>query len=339
MAHESFESPEVAAVMNELFVNIKVDREERPDVDAIYMQALQVLGEPGGWPLTMFCTPAGEPFWGGTYFPHPARYGRPSFVDVLRGVSQAFRDKPEEVETNRAGPAAGAAAQGHQQGRRVQGRRPAGPARAARPDRPAHRRGMRSGVGRPRTGAEVPLALSVRDAVARLAARPRQHAPVRVRHRHARPHVPGRHLRSSRRRLRALRHRQRMADPAFREDALRQRPARRSSHPGLAGDQEPALRHAHRRDLRLGAARDGGRGRRLCRDLRRRFRRRRRQVLCLGRGRDRCRPGRRRGLLQAGLRRHRPGQLGASHHPAPQSRAGARWARPRSSDWRACAPG
>ena len=102
-ARELRRSPEVAAVMNELFVNIKVDREERPDVDAIYMQALQVLGEPGGWPLTMFCTPAGEPFWGGTYFPYPARYGRPSFVDVLRGVAQAFHDKPDEVETNRAG--------------------------------------------------------------------------------------------------------------------------------------------------------------------------------------------------------------------------------------------
>ena len=172
MAHESFEAPEVAAVMNELFVNIKVDREERPDVDAIYMQALQVLGEPGGWPLTMFCTPAGEPFWGGTYFPHPARYGRPGFLDVLRGVSQAFHDKPDEVETNRAGLLQALRAQGNQQGRRVQGRRPAGPARASGPDRPAHRRGMRSGVGRPRTGAEVPLALSVRDAVARLAARP-----------------------------------------------------------------------------------------------------------------------------------------------------------------------
>ncbi len=103
MAHESFESPEVAAVMNELFVNIKVDREERPDVDAIYMQALQILGEPGGWPLTMFCTPSGEPFWGGTYFPYPARYGRPSFVDVLRGVAGAWRDKPQDIETNRAG--------------------------------------------------------------------------------------------------------------------------------------------------------------------------------------------------------------------------------------------
>jgi len=103
MAHESFESPDVAAVMNELFINIKVDREERPDVDAIYMQALQVLGEPGGWPLTMFCTPAGEPFWGGTYFPYPARYGRPSFVEVLHGVAQVWRDKPQDVETNRKG--------------------------------------------------------------------------------------------------------------------------------------------------------------------------------------------------------------------------------------------
>jgi uncharacterized protein YyaL (SSP411 family) len=103
MAHESFESPEVAAAMNELFVNIKVDREERPDVDAIYMQALQALGEHGGWPLTMFCTPSGEPFWGGTYFPYPARYGRPSFLDVLQGVAQAWRDKPQDIETNRAG--------------------------------------------------------------------------------------------------------------------------------------------------------------------------------------------------------------------------------------------
>jgi uncharacterized protein YyaL (SSP411 family) len=103
MAHESFESPEVAAVMNELFVNIKVDREERPDVDAIYMQALQVMGEQGGWPLTMFCTPKGEPFWGGTYFPHPAQYGRPSFVEVLKGVAQTFRERPQDIETNRAG--------------------------------------------------------------------------------------------------------------------------------------------------------------------------------------------------------------------------------------------
>ena len=70
MAHESFEDPGTAAVMNELFVNIKVDREERPDIDQIYMSALHFLGEQGGWPLTMFLTPAGEPVWGGTYFPN-----------------------------------------------------------------------------------------------------------------------------------------------------------------------------------------------------------------------------------------------------------------------------
>src|SRR5262245_55437355 len=101
MAHESFEKPDVADVMNELFVNIKVDREERPDIDAIYQQALALLGQQGGWPLTMFCTPAGEPFWGGTYFPYPARYGRPAFDEVLRAVSTARRSGNEAVETNR----------------------------------------------------------------------------------------------------------------------------------------------------------------------------------------------------------------------------------------------
>ena len=69
MAHESFEDPETAAVMNELFINIKVDREERPDIDTIYMTSLALFGEQGGWPLTMFLTPEGRPFWGGTYFP------------------------------------------------------------------------------------------------------------------------------------------------------------------------------------------------------------------------------------------------------------------------------
>jgi uncharacterized protein YyaL (SSP411 family) len=100
MAHESFEDPAAAAVMNELFVSIKVDREERPDIDEIYMSALQHLGEQGGWPLTMFLTPAGEPFWGGTYFPNTARYGRPAFVDVLREVARVFHQEPEKIETN-----------------------------------------------------------------------------------------------------------------------------------------------------------------------------------------------------------------------------------------------
>jgi uncharacterized protein len=102
MAHESFEDAGTAQVMNDLFVNIKVDREERPDIDQIYMSALHHLGEHGGWPLTMFLTPAGEPFWGGTYFPKTARYGKPAFVDVLREVERVFREEPKSVEQNRS---------------------------------------------------------------------------------------------------------------------------------------------------------------------------------------------------------------------------------------------
>ncbi len=100
MAHESFEDEETASVMNELFVNIKVDREERPDIDHIYMSALHALGEQGGWPLTMFLTPKGEPFWGGTYFPKTARYGRPSFISVLKTVADAFHRDPERIGHN-----------------------------------------------------------------------------------------------------------------------------------------------------------------------------------------------------------------------------------------------
>ncbi|MDX5366447.1 MAG: thioredoxin domain-containing protein, partial [Alphaproteobacteria bacterium] len=102
MAHESFEDEATAAVMNALFVNIKVDREERPDIDAIYMSALHMLGQQGGWPLTMFLTPDGEPFWGGTYFPKEANYGRPGFVQVLQEIARIFREEPAKVFKNRA---------------------------------------------------------------------------------------------------------------------------------------------------------------------------------------------------------------------------------------------
>ncbi len=102
MAHESFEDAATAEVMNELFVNIKVDREERPDIDQIYMNALHLLGEQGGWPLTMFLTPQAEPVWGGTYFPKDSRFGRPAFVDVLREVARLFREEPKRIEQNRA---------------------------------------------------------------------------------------------------------------------------------------------------------------------------------------------------------------------------------------------
>ncbi len=101
MAHESFEDAKAAGVMNELFVNIKVDREERPDIDSIYQNALALLGEQGGWPLTMFLTPGGEPFWGGTYFPPAARWGRPAFTDLLRNVARVFHGDKATIDKNR----------------------------------------------------------------------------------------------------------------------------------------------------------------------------------------------------------------------------------------------
>ncbi|MEQ8650990.1 MAG: thioredoxin domain-containing protein [Kiloniellales bacterium] len=100
MAHESFENEEIAALMNQLYINIKVDREERPEIDALYMQALHLLGEHGGWPLTMFLTPDGEPFWGGTYFPPADRYGRPGFPNVLKGINQIWTEAQDKVCKN-----------------------------------------------------------------------------------------------------------------------------------------------------------------------------------------------------------------------------------------------
>jgi uncharacterized protein YyaL (SSP411 family) len=97
MERESFEDPETARVMNELFVNVKVDREERPDVDSIYMQAVQAMNGHGGWPMTVFLTPSLEPFWGGTYFPPDDRQGMPSFRRVLQAVSDAYRDRPDDI--------------------------------------------------------------------------------------------------------------------------------------------------------------------------------------------------------------------------------------------------
>jgi uncharacterized protein YyaL (SSP411 family) len=97
MAHESFENPAIAQVMNERFINIKVDREERPDIDAIYMQAVQALTGHGGWPMTVFLTPSGDPFYGGTYYPPEERQGMPSFRRVLDAVNDAYRNKPDAV--------------------------------------------------------------------------------------------------------------------------------------------------------------------------------------------------------------------------------------------------
>ncbi len=97
MAHESFEDKQTAAILNEHFVSIKVDREERPDLDAIYMSAVQAMTGSGGWPMTVILTPEGEPFYGGTYFPPTPRYGMPAFTDVLLAVADAWQNRRQEI--------------------------------------------------------------------------------------------------------------------------------------------------------------------------------------------------------------------------------------------------
>src|SRR4029077_5386423 len=98
MERESFEDEATAAQLNASFVPIKVDREERPDLDSIYMDAVQQMTGSGGWPMSVFLTPEAKPFYGGTYFPDTARHGLPSFTQVLEGVSQAWRERRDEVE-------------------------------------------------------------------------------------------------------------------------------------------------------------------------------------------------------------------------------------------------
>ena len=102
MEHESFEDAATAALMNEHFVSVKVDREERPDLDAVYMEAVVALTGHGGWPMTVFLTPAGEPFFGGTYYPPEPRHGLPSFRQVLEAVAEAWRERREDVATSAA---------------------------------------------------------------------------------------------------------------------------------------------------------------------------------------------------------------------------------------------
>jgi uncharacterized protein len=100
MAHESFEDPETAALMNELYVCVKVDREERPDIDNWLQKIPIVMGKNGGWPLNAFLTPKGEPFWCGTYFPKEESFGRPSFKSVLRDIAERYRESPDVVAPN-----------------------------------------------------------------------------------------------------------------------------------------------------------------------------------------------------------------------------------------------
>ncbi len=107
MAHESFEDNPTADLMNRLFINIKVDREERPDLDALYQRALQMMGQQGGWPLTMFLDANAEPFWGGTYFPNRPFAGRPTFQSVLEQIAKVYKEDPDAILKNRSALAEG----------------------------------------------------------------------------------------------------------------------------------------------------------------------------------------------------------------------------------------
>jgi uncharacterized protein YyaL (SSP411 family) len=100
MEHESFENPAIAKLMNDNFINIKVDREERPDLDQVYMSAVQIITGGGGWPLTVFLLPSGEPFYGGTYFPPDDRYGRPGFPRLLQNIADAYRTRRNDINEN-----------------------------------------------------------------------------------------------------------------------------------------------------------------------------------------------------------------------------------------------
>ncbi|MFO0956780.1 MAG: DUF255 domain-containing protein [Isosphaeraceae bacterium] len=100
MERESFEDPRIAAILNESFVSIKVDREERPDIDQVYMNAVQAIAGQGGWPMSVWLTPNGMPFYGGTYFPPTDRYGRPGFAQVLQGVARRSAGTADQVATS-----------------------------------------------------------------------------------------------------------------------------------------------------------------------------------------------------------------------------------------------
>ncbi len=249
MAHESFEDDATAAVMNDLFVNIKVDREERPDIDQIYMSALHHLGEQGGWPLTMFLTPKGEPVWGGTYFPKTSRFGRPAFVDVLREVSRLFREERHKIDQNRDALMERLESRARPAGKVVIG--------AKELDQLAMQIGgaFDQQHGGLRGAPKFPNA-ALYELVWRAGDADRRRAVLQADRAHARAHLRRRHLRPPRRRLLALLGRRAMAGAALREDALRQRPASGASGAGACPHRASALPAAGGGDGRLARPRD-----------------------------------------------------------------------------------
>ena len=279
MERESFENAETAKLMNESFVNIKVDREERPDVDSIYMEAVVALTGSGGWPLTVFLHPNGEPFYGGTYFPPAPRDGMRSFRDLMGMITAVWRDKREDV-----GKTTEQLMEHMRRSAEVKPPDDAGELTEGLlygalenlmatfdwewggfggapkfPPSPTLEFLLRRGVDGPR-----------RDDAGQDGAR--------------------RHVRRGRRRLPPLLGRQQVARAALREDALRQRAARRLVPPRLPGDRQGALPRGHRADRRLHAARALTRRRRARLGAGRRHGRRRGPHVHLEARRQRARP-------------------------------------------------
>ncbi len=220
MEHESFEQPSVADVLNQSFVSIKVDREERPDVDRVYMTFVQATTGAGGWPMSVWLTPDLKPFYGGTYFPPESRYNRPGFVEVLQAITRAWRDERERIELSATelvrrmresatgspgGDGRGRARRAGAWGRRV-------------------RAVLRRAPWRLRQRAEVPAAQRAVVSVARACAHARP-VPRDLALHALRAMALGRHARSHRRRLPSLLGGRGLAGPALREDAVRPGPA------------------------------------------------------------------------------------------------------------------
>src|SRR4051794_40664890 len=313
MERESFEDPQTAALMNERFVCVKVDREERPDVDALYMEAVQAMTGHGGWPLNVFVTPEQVPFYGGTYFPPEPRQGMPSWRQVLGAVAEAWQTRNDEIR-----------GQGERMAQRLQGGALLEPSdepmtEAALDEAVAALRSSFDSVnggggggpqvpppagggvlppprGRagellppPARGAVGRRAEVPRDVGDRVPAAPRRAADVAL---HPAGDGVGRHLRPGRRRLRAVRRRRDLDGAALREDALRQRAARPRLPARLAGVGRLGPAAHGRGDARVGAARDARARGRLPQRARRRLGGRRGQVLRLDGRRASLRAGR-----------------------------------------------
>ena len=237
--------------MNEKFVNIKVDREERPDLDGIYMQAVQAMSGHGGWPMTMFLLPDGSPFYGGTYFPPDDRHGLPSFRRILTSVSEAYEQRRSGVvesadglkqiyETNRA--------------RRAQRRSRLSPQLLETAHRSLAQRydDCNGGFG----GAPKFPATMTLDFLLRYWKRTGTRGRPRDGLEFLSTDGARGHIRPDRRWIRAIRGRCDLARPPFREDALRQRASRASRSASLPGDEGCRGSAGHHRDRRMGRPRD-----------------------------------------------------------------------------------